>query len=71
MTPRTVRARRVRLMAALAIELAGLGLIVYACALIATWLGFLVAGLIAIGVAVYIGPSEPESPVRDDDSSSE
>ena len=59
-------AYRVRAVLAALVELVGFGLIVYACALLATWLGCLIAGLIAIGVAVIISPPRPGPHVQDD-----
>lgn len=52
---------RVRLVLSVLVELAGFGLIVYSGILLATWLGFALAGLIAIGVAVWLAPPEHHS----------
>lgn len=40
------------------LELAGFGLLIYAGILLAPWLGFALAGVIAIGVAVWLSPPD-------------
>lgn len=41
------------------VELVGLGLIVAGAALLAPWLGLVVAGLLLVGVAALLSTSEP------------
>lgn len=50
--------RIVRLVLAGLVELVGFGLIIYAGMTLARWLGFALAGVIAIGVAIWLSPPD-------------
>ena len=63
--------RAARRLLVLALDAAGLTLIVYAAWTYSQALGFLVAGVIALGVAVVLTPSDRGSGQRDGDGTGE